>query len=69
MHRKLLEDNERSCGGREYVLALGPADPETGYVQLSVHQCPECLALVVEDFMPLHRRWHEDLYESLSCSC
>lgn len=55
------EVGERSSGGREYVLAFGPADPEAqrGYLQISVHQCSECAALVVEDFMPDHERWHE----------
>ncbi len=28
---------------------------------LSVHQCPKCFALVVEDFMPEHQAWHETL--------
>jgi hypothetical protein len=56
-------ETERSCGGREYVLAFGPADPEAkhGYVQVAVHQCEECLALVVEDFMPEHKRWHRQI--------
>lgn len=35
---------------------------------LSVRQCPECAALVVEDFMEdhieWHRRWHEYLLRS-----
>ena len=25
---------------------------------LSLHQCPTCFALVVEDFMPEHQAWH-----------
>jgi hypothetical protein len=28
------------------------------YRWLSVQQCPECAALVVEDFMPDHLEWH-----------
>jgi hypothetical protein len=45
-----------------YVFALGPADPEAkqGFVQMSVQQCPECHALVVEDYLVEHRRWHAD---------
>jgi hypothetical protein len=44
-----------------HVLALGPADElrrDHGYVQISVHQCGICSALVVEDFMPNHLAWH-----------
>jgi hypothetical protein len=27
---------------------------------LSLHQCPTCYALVVEDFMPEHLVWHRE---------
>lgn len=30
---------------------------------LSVHQCPICFALVVEDSLPEHQAWHEETRE------
>lgn len=47
---------------REYVLAFGPAAPEYKICHnLSVHQCGICKALVVEDYIPEHERWHETI--------
>jgi hypothetical protein len=45
---------------REYTLRTNP-DHSNGYLNLSVHQCTICAALVVEDFMPEHTAWHERL--------
>jgi hypothetical protein len=48
----------------EYIVALRM--PPHGLAGLSLHQCPACFALVVEDFMPDHEAWHED---NKLCSC
>lgn len=40
----------------EWVVALRMPPHRVG--GLSLHQCSVCWALVVEDFMPDHERWH-----------
>lgn len=45
----------------EWTVTLHAANGSLAGCGLSIHQCPECFALVVEDFVPDHQAWHEGL--------
>lgn len=56
---KLLPAETPKPEETEYIVLLEPQIHR--YHGLSVHQCTECCALVVEDYMPSHMAWHQQL--------
>lgn len=51
---------DRAAMKTNWTVTIHATNGELVGCGISLHQCPECFALVVEDFMPEHQDWHAE---------